>query len=73
MNIASAAATLSGKELLKSCPFCGGNNVGLYRPALGRVWHVHCEDCEIKGQAGVSREDASLHWNERVLPDAPTT
>lgn len=60
------AAHGAGEEVLKPCPFCGGTNVDLYRPALSRAWHVHCEDCEINGQGGVSREDATLHWNERL-------
>lgn len=63
----------------KSCPFCGGERLGIHivrEDERGRKIQVCCEDCKARGPLILTREDALLTctdlaceetgWNNRV-------
>jgi len=56
-------------EKLLPCPFCGTENVELYRPVLSSAWAVHCDDCGFKGRTGYNVPDAITAWNTRAPAD----
>lgn len=57
---------------LKSCPFCGSEDVVLTMNAAGQ-WRIHCTKCEGIFWVGNSRNKASVYnaWNRRIA-NTPT-
>ena len=58
-------------EELKSCPFCGGNEVYIdvdrykMQHHRGTWWAAECPDCGVRGPVADSRDKAARFWNER--------
>lgn len=59
---------------LKSCPFCGDNNLRI-APAyydLGEgntgelFYFVYCDNCDATGGEHGSKNEAVMHWNTRI-------
>lgn len=57
---------LEYKEDLKPCPFCGSENVSVYKSNVVDVWHVTCNRCGCKIDSYMNREIAISSWNSRV-------
>ena len=55
---------------LKSCPFCGNNEV-IVTPMDGEnpspFYWVMCSNCEVDGPIGDTEEEAVLLWNKRYI------
>jgi hypothetical protein len=73
---AGAAVTdLSGDGglVLLPCLWCEatGEDVFLYRPPPGRLWHVYCDNCCAYGPCGSNEGTAIAAWNRRT-PTAPS-
>ena len=58
-------------EDLKTCPFCGGDDLGVDvdRSAMthyrNKWWNVFCLDCGTRGPIADTRDKALQYWNER--------
>lgn len=60
-------------ETLKSCPFCGADDVLLYKGAgRGGVRRVLC-DCGCCGALAYSEKEAVAAWNRRVEDEGPVS
>lgn len=61
------------KQLAK-CPFCGGDNVGLWNnrsasPLIQSTCEVHCYDCHFGLAPSKTKEEAIEAWNNRKPMD----
>ena len=54
-------------EEVKSCPFCGGKEVKLFKD--GSIWVVECMQCLAKVGA-TAEADVLDFWNSRPIEDA---
>lgn len=57
-------------EELKKCPFCGGNNVGVWHntpisPIVADRYEVRCYDCHIGTPVLTNKKKAIEAWNTR--------
>ena len=50
------------QEQLKSCPFCGSNEIVLSNWGLYRCW---CTNCLAKSSDNIRTKDAVEAWNRR--------
>lgn len=53
---------------LKSCPFCGSNDVTLIL-SLGLSWFAGCGECGARTREYKSSIDAATAWNRRADDD----
>lgn len=56
---------------LKSCPLCGGDNIGIIQAdiILGtQYWKIHCYECGCTQTPVSNKEDAIENWNTRHNP-----
>jgi len=52
-----------GREVLKACPFCGGNNIAY---VLGDgCEYTTCDDCLANGPVAATEAEAQAAWNTR--------
>lgn len=60
--------TAKKPELIKPCPFCGGNDIGVFN--LGRNGNqgveLCCQDCGARSCRGLNLQAAKNQWNRRV-------
>ena len=58
------------KELLKPCPFCGTNEMGVdmeqWDPDIDTFWVV-CKKCQASGPMDKEKSIAIRNWNHRPL------
>ena len=55
---------------LKRCPFCGGDNVGVWHSKFNTHWYeVHCYDCHFGLSQSYTEEEAIKAWNTRKPMD----
>ena len=59
---------------LKRCPFCGGDNVGIWcnhpvSPLIEESYEAHCYDCHFGLHPVGEREEAIKAWNTRKPMD----
>ena len=57
---------------LKPCPFCGGNNVGVFNWEVtfqGDYFKAYCEDCDFELKPQMTEEEAIKAWNTRKPMD----
>ena len=70
MNGQSVIASRTyGGSTLKSCPFCGSNNIHFDRVDADSPWHIYCPDCGLAtcgGWSSMEKEDLARRWNRRV-------
>lgn len=52
---------------LKSCPFCGSENIEIYRDWFSDYWIIGCRECEAERNRFLCRADAVTFWNTRSL------
>lgn len=57
---------LEYKEDLKPCPFCGGENIGVYKSSVADVWYATCNGCGCKIDSYTDRDLAINNWNNRA-------
>jgi Lar family restriction alleviation protein len=59
-------------DKLRECPFCGGENVGVFSwnpPFRFTKYSVHCYDCHFGLYEVDNKEDAIKAWNTRKPMD----
>lgn len=57
---------------LKSCPFCGGEEIDCHNYCRGGdVWFVQCANCYATFPHFDSKEEAIEAWNTRKEPRTP--
>ena len=55
-------------DKLKPCPFCGGNNVGVFKHEYfykSHLYAAHCYDCHFCLKMVETEEEAIKAWNTR--------
>lgn len=52
---------------LRLCPFCGGDEPGLYH--VGNWYYARCTDCDAVGPGCPSAYGAAMFWNDRAYDD----
>lgn len=57
---------LEYKEDLNPCPFCGSENIGVYKSEVSDVWYAACNGCGCSIESCTDRELAINRWNSRV-------
>ena len=59
-------------DKLKPCPFCGGNNVGVFKHEYfykSHLYAAHCYDCHFGLKMVETEEEAITTWNTRKPMD----
>lgn len=54
-------------EFLKSCPFCGSEQIFIYLKSVNySKWCAVCDTCLARGGIGETRAEAAALWNTRM-------
>lgn len=56
-------------DKLRECPFCGGNNVGVFKHEFfykSYLYTANCYDCHFGLKMVKTEEEAIEAWNKRV-------
>lgn len=56
-------------EELKSCPFCGSEDIEIKHDEFCDYWIVECRECEVERNRCLSKDDAIELWNTRPIED----
>jgi Lar family restriction alleviation protein len=54
-------------EALKSCPFCGSEDLELDNLVDADDFYVSCRKCQVQQIANYTKEEAARRWNTRSL------
>jgi len=50
---------------IKPCVYCGGKQQRTKMTSM--VWQLQCTDCGARGPGGLTEEEATARWNDRLL------
>lgn len=51
---------------LRSCPFCGSGELGIYEYTYAKMFTVNCQGCGAQGPRHSSPRRAQALWNDRA-------